>query len=244
MELMAPLASRTTTARKPKRSMRPYQLAALRGRSPSTIWRGDGDEVHPCQREVGDDARLEHLEQVLAHGRAEKKVVRGKGQQQAQRPGEEQGEEHVSDRTGGGDEEHVSARIAEIARIDGNGLGPAEHERREHGCEREHAHAHGVDVGGGVQRKAAQHPRCGIAALERDPAVGYLVQDDAEKHRNKGYGDVRYALRNALVKHVPSLTIFEKGTQGYRNELPRRLRLRDILNVHSTKSRCLGMITK
>ena len=181
------------------------------------VERGNGQQVYPGQGEVGGNARLEHFQQKLARGGAHEKFGGGE-KQQTQAHGEHHGENHVGERPGCGNEQHALAVVAEVARIDGHGFGPAEHEGREHGREHEHGRAHGIDVGHGIQGKAAEHAGGGIAAAQGGPAVGHFVQNDAQKNGHEGHRQMRYLCCYACVEHGGFDTIFIQLSQERGNK--------------------------
>lgn len=155
------------------------------------VERRQRDEVEDGEVDVVDDDELEDLvdaEAQVAHGALE----------------DEQGDEREEGRheVGRGacerDEDVVAARLPEVARVDDDGLGPAE------AHEEEHDEADRVDVGRGVERQAAHEHRRPVAEGDGHARVRIFVDD----HRDDQARDARDEVERIEIKHKISFTCF------------------------------------
>ena len=94
-------------------------------------------------------------------------------------------EQQVARRPGGGDEDIVAARVAEVPRVDRHRLRPAdERQPREERDQRKRDRADRIDVARRIQRHAPQHPRGRVAELVGRPGVRRLVHAE-RRHQHR-----------------------------------------------------------
>ena len=190
---------------------------------------GIGNRSNPGQAEIGDDPHPEHAEQKGPQSTGESGVRGRELDHQAQAHGKQHGQEHVGQGPGDGHQHHVPTRVAHVAFVDGNGLGPAEHDGREQGRDREHDKAHGIDMRYGIEGQAAEHTGGLIAAQRRHPAVSHLMQNNPQKHWHESRGQFGQTGGKITGEHLQRATTFPGRAQEEERSERRPLARRPLL---------------
>lgn len=151
------------------------------------VERRQRDHVEDREVDVVDDDELEDLVDADAQ-------VAHRALDDEQRDEREEGRHEVGKRPCERDEDIVAARLLEVARVDDDGLGPAE------AHEEQHDEADRVDVRSRVQRQAPHEERRPVAQGNGDARMRVLVDD----HRDDQARDAGDEVEQVEIKHIDS----------------------------------------
>lgn len=154
------------------------------------VERRQRNHVEDREVDVVDDDELEDLVDADAQ-------VAHRALDDEQGDEREEGRHEVGKRPCERDEDVVAARLLEVARVDDDGLGPAE------AHEEQHDEADRVDVRGRVHRQAPHEERRPVAQGNGDARMRVLVDD----HRDDQARDAGDEVEQVEIKHKISLNL-------------------------------------